>query len=286
MRLQAAQALQALGFSEIESLVYCFLLKESPATGYRVSHAIGKPTANTYKAIAALAQRGAIVVDDSESRLLRAVPQAELLDRLNRDFDAKRREAEAELSKIRQASGDDRVYYLASVDQVIERARTMITNARDAVLLDLFPETIALLAPQMEAAAKRGVKVAARTYARASIKGVMIGMSKDSDRIRSTWPGQQIAVAADAEEFLLALLSHDVLSVHQALWSSSTFLSCLQYNALHVEIMLTAIGAGGTRADARAIEALSLTRLKPGGFEKLKERYGDAAPAPKRAKRA
>jgi sugar-specific transcriptional regulator TrmB len=285
MRLQAAQALQGLGFSEIESLVYCFLLKESPATGYRVSHAIGKPTANTYKAIAALAQRGAIVVDDSESRLCRAVPQGELLDRLNRDFDTKRREAEAELSKIRQASGDDRVYYLASVEQVIERARTMITNARDAVLLDLFPATVPLVAPQMEAAAKRGVKVAARTYAPAAIKGVLTVTSKDSDRVLSAWPGQQISVAADADEFLTALLSHDVSSVHQALWSSSTFLSCLQYNALHVEIVLTAFKDMG-RADGRVIEGLSLTRLKPAGFEKLKERYGDGAGAGKQRKRA
>lgn len=285
MRIQAAQALQALGFSEIESLVYCFLLKESPATGYRVSHAIGKPTANTYKAIAALAQRGAIVVDDSESRLLRAVPQGELLDRLNRDFEVKRLDAEAELSKIRQASGDDRVYYLASVEQVIERARTMITNARDAVLLDLFPETVPLLAPQMEAAAKRGVKVAARTYAPATIKGAILVTSKDSDRVLATWPGQQISVAADAEEFLTALLSQDASSVHQALWSSSTFLSCLQYNALHVEIVLTAIN-DMARADARSIEALSLTRLKPAGFEKLKQRYGDGAAVPKRSKRA
>jgi HTH-type transcriptional regulator, sugar sensing transcriptional regulator len=284
MRLQAAQTLQALGFSEIESLVYCFLLKESPATGYRVSHAIGKPTANTYKAIAALAQRGAIVVDDSESRLLRAVPQGELLDRLNRDFETKRREAEAELSKIRQASGDDRVYYLASVEQVIERARTMITNARDAVLLDLFPQIVPLVAPQMEAAAKRGVKVAARTYAPVAIKGAVVVTSKDSERVLTAWPGQQISVAADADEFLTALLSQDISGVHQALWSSSTFLSCLQYNALHVEIVLTAINDMG-RADGRAIEALSLTRLKPPGFEKLKERYGDGA-APKRKKRA
>ncbi len=130
MIVQAAQALESLGFSEIESLIYCFLLKESPATGYRISHAIGKPTANTYKAIVALAQRGAIVIDDAENRLCRAVPPAELLDRLDRDFGNRRRQAEGQLAKIRPASNDDRVYQLSDVDQVLERARTMLAGAR------------------------------------------------------------------------------------------------------------------------------------------------------------
>ena len=42
-----AKALQELGFSEIEALVYAFLVQGEAATGYRISHAIGKPTANT-----------------------------------------------------------------------------------------------------------------------------------------------------------------------------------------------------------------------------------------------
>src|SRR5215475_6212545 len=126
----AAQTLENLGFSEIESLIYCFLLKESPATGYRISHAIGKPTANTYKAIAALAQSGAIVVDDSQNRLCRAVPPAELLERLDRDFGARRHQAAAQLAKIRPASGDDRVYQLEDVDQAFERARAMLDGAK------------------------------------------------------------------------------------------------------------------------------------------------------------
>jgi len=137
MRFQAAKALTFLGFSEIEALVYCFLLEESPATGYRVSHAIGKPTANTYKAIAALALRGAIIIDDSESRLCRAVPPGELLDRLDREFDGHKQTAAAELAKLRPAAGDDRVYYLTSVEQVVERARAMCAAAKQAVLLDV-----------------------------------------------------------------------------------------------------------------------------------------------------
>ncbi len=276
MRFQAAKTLEGLGFSEIESLVYCFLLEESPATGYRVSHGIGKPTANTYKAIAALAQRGAIIVDDSESRLCRAVPPGELLDRLNRDFDARRRVAESELAKIRQASGDDRVYYLTSVEQVLERARSMLKAAKSAALLELFPRTVPLLSAELEAAAKRGVRVAVKAYAPAPLKGVTVVVSTEAQRVLSVWPGQQISIAVDGEQFMTALLSQDTESVHQALWSNSTFLSCFYYNALNVEQVLTDIESGASKADSR-LNALSLTRLKPPGFRKLNQRYGEDA---------
>ena len=285
MRFQAAKALETLGFSGIESLVYCFLLEESPATGYRVSHAIGKPTANTYNAIAALAQRGAIVIDDSKTRLCRAVPPDELLDRLNRDFVSRRAQAEAELAKIRKASGDDRVYYLTSVEQVIQRARSMLKAAKSAALLDLFPRALPLLAPDLEAAAKRGVRVAVKAYAPVELKGVTIVVSPDAARILGVWPGQQISIAIDGEQFMTALLSQDVSSVHQALWSNSTFLSCFYYNALNIEQVLTDVEARTAGSESR-LNALSLTRLKPPGFQKLNERYRDPAPKPAKRRRA
>lgn len=282
MRLQAAKALTFLGFSEIEALVYCFLLQESPATGYRVSHAIGKPTANTYKAITALEQRGAVVVDDSANRLCRAVPYGEFFDRMGRTFDLQRQQAEMELAKLRQAEGDDRVYQLTSVEQVLERTRAMLASAKRVALLDVFPQALRLIAGDLQTAARRSVKVAARVYAPIEIKGLAIFMTPEAERVRNIWPGEQLSIAVDAEQFVTALLSSDVQSVHQAVWSNSTFLSCMQHNALHAELQLTALQSG--TPDKGALEALSLTRLQPPGFERLNARYGEEA-QPKRSTR-
>ncbi len=285
MRLQAAKALTFLGFSEIEALVYCFLLEESPATGYRVSHAIGKPTANTYKAIAALALRGAIIIDDSESRLCRAVPPGELLDRLNREFDEHKRTAEAELAQIRQAEGDDRVYYLATPDQVIERARSMLAAAQEVALLDIFPRLVPLVADDLVAAARHGVRVALRAYAPAEIKGVTVVVGKSSDRILSAWPGQHLLMAIDADQFMTAMLSRDVSSVYQALWSGSTFLSCMQHNAIAVELAWSDIVSRSKNAATDALDELSLTRLRPRGFRKMIERKSERSGNKKKPKR-
>lgn len=279
MLVQAARALEDLGFSEIESLIYCFLLKESPATGYRISHAIGKPTANTYKAIAALAQRGAIVVDDAQNRLCRAVPPSELLDRLDRDFGSRRKQAEAQLAKIRPASNDDRVYQLGDVDQVLERARTMLSQAKSIAIADAFPKIVTQIAPDLEAAAKRGVTVAVRTYQPAKMKGVSVLVATDAERVLTMWPGEQLSIVVDAEQFMLALLTKDAGNIHQAIWSNSTFLSCLQHNGMAAEIMLTETQRKGD-ALVTPLERLSLTRSNSPGFRRLLLRYAEA-PAPR-----
>src|SRR5689334_12400249 len=75
---ESIQALQSLDFSELEAAIYTFLLQESPATGYKIAHAIGKPVANTYKGISALQDKGAVLIDEGENRLCRAVHPGEL----------------------------------------------------------------------------------------------------------------------------------------------------------------------------------------------------------------
>jgi sugar-specific transcriptional regulator TrmB len=275
MTIQAAEALENLGFSKIESLIYCFLLKESPVTGYRISHAIGKPTANTYKAIALLAKRGAIVVDDSTNRLCRAVPPDELLHRLDREFAARKISAEKSLSRIRPAEGDDRVYQLTDVDQVLERARAMFAAAKSVVLVDAFPKIVPEIAGDLERAAKRGVNVVVRVYAQVSLKGVTTLLAPQNDRLLARWPGTQLNSVVDAEQFMLALLTRDARSVHQAIWSNSTFLSCMQHNGLSAELMLTDKRRRAGDKPFLEIEKTSLTRSGSPGFKSLIARYGE-----------
>jgi len=69
----SVKALADLGFTNLEAEIYAFLLQESPATGYRIAQAIGKPAANTYKAIQSLEQKGAVIVEAGSSRMCRAI---------------------------------------------------------------------------------------------------------------------------------------------------------------------------------------------------------------------
>src|SRR5262245_11549071 len=114
------EALQGLGLSGSEAAVYWYLLQHSPATGYRVAQAIAKPVANTYKTIASLEQKGAVVVDDSGTRLCRAVPAEEFLARLENQFKTRRARAMSAVTDLTRTSSktrgqaDPRVYQLKS----------------------------------------------------------------------------------------------------------------------------------------------------------------------------
>src|SRR5688572_1961049 len=100
----------ALGFTPLEAEVYTFLVKESPATGYRVAQALGRPVAVIYKTLDSLTAKGALIVDNGPTRHCRAVPAQELLGRLERCFEERRAAAAKALAELREAPADDRVY--------------------------------------------------------------------------------------------------------------------------------------------------------------------------------
>jgi predicted transcriptional regulator len=274
------EALRGLGFTEIEALVYVFLLQNEPSTGYRVSHEIGKPTANTYKAIVSLEQRGAVQVDDGENRLVRAVPPEELLGQMERRFRDQRESAAQALADIRRDAADDRVYALKSAAQVLERARSMLAEARGIVLADCFPRVFDALRDDLAAAAARGVAVTVKVYAEVQAPGVEVILQPGARRTFERWPGQQLSLVVDAEEHLLALFTDDLERVHQAVWSRSTFLSCLHHNHLAMEHLVTLYSATRETSLAAADAAfqthldLPILHAQPQGLARLRERYG------------
>ena len=79
---ESIRVLQTLGFSKLEAAIYTFLLQQPPTTGYGIALALGKPIANTYKGINALQAKGAVIVDESQTRLCRAVPPAEIFGQM------------------------------------------------------------------------------------------------------------------------------------------------------------------------------------------------------------
>ncbi|MBV9881709.1 MAG: TrmB family transcriptional regulator [Sphingomonadaceae bacterium] len=267
----AAIALSALGFGEIEAAVYCELLQR-PATGYRLAQALGKSPPNIYHALGSLHQKGAVVADDSEGRVYRAVPPAELLTGLARQFEARRDAALDALAAIPAEGGGERIYHLKTVDQVLDRARRMIAEAREILLFDCFPAPFAILRPELRAAAARGVRVVGTVYEAVDEPGFDAIRSPPSPGVTDLWPGDQLSLVADAAEYLLALLGRDDRQVRHAVWSDGPYLSSLQHNALASEIRLVALAP----EDRDALAGISLLRACPPG---LRELIGEAQPA-------
>ena len=219
------ETIAQLGFTKMEAEVYVFLLQHSPATGYKVANGIGRSFPSTYKTLASLRARGAILVDDCSARLSRAVPVEELLDQIQSRFLEQRARVLDAVERLPKSTADDRIYQFNTMDQVYERCKRMLKDSRERVLLELFPEPLKVLRSHVEAAAARGVKIAARVYEPARLEGVRVILSPYGEENLRAFNSQWLSLFVDGREFLLAHLFKEGQGVYQATWSANPFLA-------------------------------------------------------------
>lgn len=275
----SANVLLPFGFNELESEAYLFLLRESASTAYRVAQGIRKPSANVYKAMESLEEKGAVTTTEEEARLYVAVPPAELLDQLERNFHRRREEAAAAIAGVDRPLPDDRVHRLHSRDLVFARMTSMLDAAERVALADGFPIPLAELREPLEAAARRGVKVGVKSYDGESMAGVRAVVPDNARETVARWPGQWINLVVDGAQTAIAYLSRD--GVHQAIWTASPWLSWTYHSALASEISLAAVAHeidrhGSIDRARRVLEELrELLALDAPGYRAAIERSSD-----------
>lgn len=222
-------ALRGLGFTATEALVYAHLCTNPPATAYRIGKLIGKPTANVYKVVAALADKGAVIVEDGSARRCQAVPLEEVCERLELNLKENSRRANACLAPLRRPAVEDSVYRIETADLVFERARKILGECGKVAIVDAFPRALERLLPELASAIGRGVEVVVEAYAPIEIAGARIAVVPNGERTLALWRSEQLNLAVDGRKHLAALLSPDLTRVYQAVWSSSPYLSCLHH---------------------------------------------------------
>lgn len=272
---EAEAGLRALGFTELEARIYCTLLQAGPSTGYRLAKLCGKAPPNVYQALGHLTQKGVVLAEEGEPSAYRATAPSEVLAALKASFELARTAADEALRSLARPADDDRIYQIAEAGQVVERARAMLSSARQIVLFDLFPAPLEALRGDLANCAARGVTVAGLVYGEsAEIAGVTQRRATAEARVATDWPGQQLTLVVDGQEHLVALMAEGLAGVHRALWSDSAYLSCLQHSGLSAEIRLT--GRDGSVADPLAV--LSLFASAPAGLAALTRRSNPETP--------
>jgi sugar-specific transcriptional regulator TrmB len=260
---ESVLALQSLGFSEIEAAIYSFLLEESPVTGYRIAHALDKPVANTYKSIKALEAMGAVIVEESENRLCRAVPPDELFAQMKRKLDRQCEQASEALARLKAQPDDERVYRLVTRDQVMERARQMIRRAEQVVIINAYPQPLSGIRDELEEASNRGIGVLLKVYEPTQVFGTSIVLSNEAGRIAEELPVQELSLVVDAREQLQAFLDPNGRDLIQAIWSGSVFLAFNHFNALYCEWQLTRLISQINENQPREMLMETTTRAYP-----------------------
>lgn len=232
--MSLAESLVPFGFTALESEVYVFLLKLSPATGYRVAQGINKPAANTYKAIQTLQAKGAILVEEGPSRLCRAVPLDELMNRLQKDFEQRRKNAEKQLKAVGKPAEDSRIYQLRSRDQILSRVREMFANAANTVLFKMPAEAIRSIEGDIEKAAQAKLEIKGISTEPVPIEGgEIVSLAGETP--------EAVVVVADLGESLMGWIGVD--SDSEAIWTRNLNQAKVAHTSLSAEFALAQVAA-------------------------------------------
>lgn len=234
------EILTDLGLNQLEAEIYTHLLQSEPSTAYRIAQSIGKQTANVYKAVEMLARRGAVMLEEGENRLVRAVPIREFLKHTEREFLERTKAAAATLAALHRPTFDERVYRIESVAEALEKARWMLEkDAMKIAVVDVFPRTYDAIAGSVAKAIKRGIAVHVQTYAPVTIAGaashVVAGPGQE---VLDFWQCEQLNVVIDGRQHLLALFSPDLEQAYQVFWSQSLYVSSLLHGGLNAELTI------------------------------------------------
>lgn len=264
-----------MGFTELEAAVYSYLVENSPATAYRAARDIGKPVANTYKAMQALFQKGAVMIDETQNRLCQAVPPAEVMEKLKITYLDQHRKTTDALARLKPSRDAEKIFSLADAGQVFDRCRRAIGQAENIILVDAYPGVIKTIKPWLEEAGSRGVTVVLQAYKPVGIRGVEVVEFQNAAEMLGRWRGDWLIVVVDGAEYLFAFIGEDGRTVHNAIWCESAFMALPQHSNLALSFRASILealikkGASRKKIEKEMKRAAKWEMMGHRGYEKL-----------------
>ena len=206
--------MQKLGFTDYEARVYISLLTSAPATAYEVSKNSGIPRSNTYNTIDSLVQRGFLQPVSRDPVCYAAVSYKVLLDRILSSTRAVCDDLSARFSALERPVNSDVVWTARGEAPVYEKLRSMIADAADNIWIKASEDILRTLAPELKAAAKRGVQMIIVLFgtntAEFKFGRKVLVIPHEGDGKRNGVADNLFTIAADHREVLAANLGTDI----------------------------------------------------------------------------
>ncbi len=208
-----------LGFSEYEAKAYVALLRESPATGYQVSKTSSVPRSMVYEVLSKLTARGAAMELHKEGKTQYApIPPSEFLNQVHREHEALVTALRDDLEGLGKTSDLEYVWNIEGHDNVLAKAREMISRAEDNVYTAILPSTFPPLKAALTEAIARGVRVVVYSSRSLDLSGArMVVASMSEEHLRKA-EGLGLVLVIDGDEVLVG----ERLTAGQAARSSWT----------------------------------------------------------------
>ena len=269
------ESLKNLGLNQLEAEVYLHLLTNEQMTAYKVGKSINKPTANVYKAIDSLSNKGAVLIESNKNKYCKAVPPNEFLNHYTKDLITKTKKTKLLLNNLEIDHYDEKTYSINSVPLVFERFQNMMKKAKVIAVIDAFPNSLNTVLDSVKEAIKRGIDVYIQVYKPIKIKGADIAYTGIAKEALTHWKSEQLNLIIDGEEYLMALMDKELNKTIQASWSNNYYMACtLHAGRMHEQtIMKISEKIGNKSFEKEVLELLEKQKYfynsNIPGFDKL-----------------
>jgi sugar-specific transcriptional regulator TrmB len=253
------ESLKQLGLNQLESEVYLYLLKNKQMTAYKVAKSINKPTANVYKAIDSLSQKGAVIIESNKNKQCKAISPKEFLGHYEKEMLNNTHKLKTKLNGLETDDYDEKTYSIESTSLIFERFENMMKRAKVIAVIDAFPDALDKVKNSIIEASERGIDIYIQVYKPITIPGADIAFSEIGDIAISHWQSQQLNLIIDGEEYLIALMNKDLTEVKQATWSNNYYMACILHAGRMHEQTIMKINA---KKDKKSFKKKVLNILK------------------------
>ncbi len=198
-----------IGFSENEAKAYMALLLENPSTAYDIAKRSAVPTSKIYEVLAKLSEKGAVFeIDDKEKCRYVPLPPDELITNHKNRLEGTLAELREGLNELKSNADLSFMRTIRDYGYLLDKARQIIEDARETVLLSVWPRELDLLKPALKQSIARGVKIAIVHFGQTKIQLGQIFAHPIEDTIFAEKGGQGLVVVTDSKEVLFAKVTN------------------------------------------------------------------------------
>jgi HTH-type transcriptional regulator, sugar sensing transcriptional regulator len=270
--------LRQLGFTDYEARIYIQLLKASPATAYEVAKAAGVPRANTYAALEALAQRGAVLpVNEEPLRYVAASPKT-MLEGISRQTRALCSDLSDRLLAVAPANSDDHVWMTHGEMAVQEKIEAMIAESQHSIWIKAADDVIRRHKAALQKAAARGVALMIVLFGKDADE---FRFNKDcrvfiheSDGTRMGTADNLFTIAVDQKRMLTANMEGEVMAAHTGCPPIVTMALSLIRHDLYMAEIFGRFGAQIEKAFGPYLRDIRMSCFTPDQIASFKARTG------------
>jgi sugar-specific transcriptional regulator TrmB len=154
-------ALRDIGFSEYEARAYVSALVLKAGSAYEIARDANIPTSKIYETIARLKEKELLFeAAEAGKKKYVALSGAEFLARARSLSDKRFESLARDLKRLPVAEDVSFIWNIGDHDALVEKSGRLVREARQSLLLSLWPEELEKIFPELEAAQKRGVAIA------------------------------------------------------------------------------------------------------------------------------